>query len=76
MASWASRPLAVTVIAEPMPGREHHQPHDRLAARAFALVRHGDLRVEALHQLDEFRRGARVQALLVDDLEDAGDGAR
>ena len=57
-------------------GAEHHQPHDRGAADGLAAAGHADGGVEALDRLAEFRRGAGVQALLVDDLQHPDDGVR
>src|ERR1700722_14957504 len=47
--------------------RQHHQAHDGSAANSLAAARHPDFGVEALDQLNEFRRGARVKSALVDD---------
>src|SRR4051794_33633850 len=55
---------------------QHHQAHDRSAADGLVAARHPDLGVEALDHLNEFCRGARVQAAFVDDEEFAGNGAR
>src|SRR5438874_1537664 len=56
--------------------REHHQSHDRGATDGLAAARHPDLGVELFDHLHEFRRGARVQAALVDDLKFPRNGAR
>src|SRR6266540_2616636 len=56
--------------------RQHHQTHDRGAADGFTAARHPDLGIEAFDHLDEFGRGARVQATLVDDLKFPRNGAR
>src|SRR5215831_2025596 len=57
-------------------GGERHQAHDRGAAHALAAAQDAHVGLELLHRLDEFCRGARVQPLLVDDAQDAHDGAR
>src|SRR5262245_396498 len=48
-------------------GRQHHQAHDRIAADGLVVARDGDVSLEALDHLHEFRRGARMQAALVGD---------
>src|SRR6266545_3810065 len=48
-------------------GSEHHQAHDRCPAHALAAARHPHLRIERLDRPHELRRGARMQALLIDD---------
>src|SRR5687768_2577023 len=48
-------------------GRQHHQSHDRVAADGLIVARHGDICLEALDHLHEFRRRARMQAALVGD---------
>src|SRR5262249_1843202 len=58
------------------PGRQHHQPHDRGAADDLVTALHLHLGIEFFHRLHEFRRGARVQALLVADFEYADDQRR
>src|ERR1700746_391073 len=60
----------------PAPGRERHQPHDRGPAHALAGADHPHVGIEFLDCLDEFRRGAGVQPLLVDDSDYTHDGAR
>src|SRR5436190_18854267 len=55
--------------------REHHQPHDRGAADGLIAACHPDVGVEALHQLNEFRRGAGVKAPFVDDRKFPGNCA-
>src|SRR5262245_26576087 len=56
-------------------GGEHHQPHDRIAADGLAAARHPHVGVELFHRLHELGGGARVQALLVADLQHPADGA-
>src|SRR5262249_21318249 len=58
------------------PGRQHHQPHDRGAADDLVAALHLHLGIEFFHRLHELRRGARVQPLLVADLEHADDRRR
>ena len=55
-------------------GAQHHQPHDRGAAHGLAAAGDADGGIEALDGLAEFRRGAGVQALLVDDRQHPDDG--
>src|SRR5215831_11351696 len=57
-------------------GGQHHQAHDRGAADRFMTAGHGYGRIELFGALHEFRRGAGVQALFVDDFDIAHDGAR
>src|SRR3569623_1473009 len=54
-------------------GGEHHQAHDRRAADGLAVAGDRDLGVILLGHLHEFRRGAGVQTLLVDNLDIAND---
>src|SRR4051794_34230589 len=54
-------------------GGKHHQAHDRCAADLDAVLLDMDRGVEAAGELDEFRRGARMQAALVDDRKLPGD---
>ena len=51
-------------------GGQHQQTHDAVAAGAFAILAHGGIGVEAFDDLDQFGRGAGVQALDIFDLED------
>src|SRR5690242_7650159 len=46
-------------------GGKHHQAHDRRAADLDAILLDMDRGVEAAGELDEFRRGACMQAALV-----------
>ena len=48
-------------------GGQHHQAHDRRAADLDAVLLDMDRGVEAAGELDEFGRGACMQAALVDD---------
>ena len=56
-------------------GAERQDAHDRAPADGLAAAGHGDVGGEALDGLDQFRRGAGVQALAVDDRELAGERA-
>ena len=72
---WPARPpgrSAVTRMRAARAGGKHHQAHDRRAADRGAVLLDRDLGLEAAGELDEFRRGARMQAALVDDLEIRG----
>ena len=66
---WPNRDRAADACAK------RQDSHDRLAADRFATTRHRDLGVELLGAMNEFRRSAGVQALAVDDLQFARDGA-
>src|SRR4030095_1120352 len=50
-------------------GGEHHQSHDRAPGYRRAVLADKDLGVELRGDLDEPRRGARMQPLLVADLD-------
>src|ERR1700722_16911906 len=56
-------------------GAERHEAEDRFAADGFAAAGDADIGIEFFHGLHEFRRGARVQSLLVADADDADDRA-
>src|SRR5215207_5074401 len=56
-------------------GPEGEDAHDRAPADGLAAAGHGDVRGEALDGLHQFRRGAGVQALAVDDRQLAGERA-
>ena len=58
----------------PRASRQHHQAHDRHGVHGLVVPGHLDLRLVGARQLDELRRGPRVQATLIDDLDfGAGD---
>src|SRR5262245_55647163 len=56
-------------------GVEHQQAHDRGATDGLVTARDGYVGVEFFDHEDELRRGARVQALAVDDGEHPHDCA-
>ena len=56
-------------------GAERQDARDRAPADGLAAAGHGDVGGEALDGLDQFRRGAGVQALAVDDRQLAGERA-
>src|SRR5690606_29614978 len=51
---------------------KHHQTHDGRTADGIAVAGHRDVGVERFRQLDELRRGARVQSFAIADGHECG----
>src|SRR5690349_7334976 len=55
------------------PGGKHHQAHDGPSRNRRAILGDGDLGIELIGELDEARRGARVETATITDHDGAAE---